>query len=229
MPVDKTKKLPPSSSRSQASIPGRIVVQPLVWMRCFPAQTLPNAALAILLPILSVVMITALHTGAGVILLLIIAFYAGRRLNRQLQHMRGKMANGCLNPARVISVNPGLIAVYTDLASRPGQEWPVIKVVAQPLGRAGGPPLKTGDRIAVAAYYYGSSGKPHWNDFSPTPVACITADETELREAMARIDADPDGLWDALDRSLAQVPTPTRPGLYWITAPTSPQQPLLSP
>ncbi len=222
------KKPPPSDMQAYASLPGNITVNPLVWMRCFPAKTVPPAVLIALLIGLAVSLVVVNHSAAGVLPIGALCLYLGRRLNAQYRLMERKCSFGCLNPAKVVSVNPYLIAVYSDLTTRSGDFWPVIKIIRQPLERAAGPRLKEGDRLPTAALYAGNSQKPHWNDFYPVAVNCVTGNAREIEGALSRLDADPDALWQELDHYLAQVPTPTQPGLYWMSPPERPQSPLFS-
>ena len=129
--------------------------------------------------------------------------------------------HGCANPAVVVSMTPPLVAVSGDLTLRRGDHWPVVKIIAQPLDRVRGPRPKVGDRLATVALYYGFYNKPHWDNFFPIVANCVTDDEETLRELMSRLDSE-EGAWEELEAHLKQVPTPYRPGLYWIRPPTRP-------
>jgi len=219
-----------------ASLPGCLSVQYPAWVRCFPARTVPQMLLLalLLLGALGVLLATAAHSPLGLWPFGLGAVALVRRLDFKFRLIREHFLHGCLNPGRVVSLDPPLVAVYTDMTHTPGQSWPAVKVLRQPLNRARGAQPRLGDRVATVALYHGSRRRPHWDDFSPVAAQCVTDDQGAVRRALARLDADPDDAWAALDRALALVPTPAAPGLYWVApaaapVPAAPHNPFLPP
>jgi len=217
-----------------ASLPGCLAVQYPAWVRCFPARTVPQIFLLALLLAGAMTLLLATHSPLGLWPFGLGAAALVRRLDLKFRLIREHFQHGCLNPGRVVSLDPPLVAVYTDMTHTPGQSWPAVKVLRQPLNRARGARPRLGDRVATVALYCGSRQRPHWGDFSPVAAQCVTDDQGAVRRALARLDADPDDAWAALDRALALVPTPTAPGLYWVApaaapAPAAPHNPFLPP
>ena len=199
-----------------ASTPGRFRLDFRTWARCFPFR-----ATAPLLPLLLFGIVAgALYwtTGAPLQAALTLCFMgliAGGPLIRPPWQ---KCWRGNVNPAVVISVNPYLIAVSADMGRRTGDAWPVIKILSQPLHRIHGPRPQIGDRLPTVSLYSGTEIGPHWRDFSPTAIACLTDNPTVVQEAMRRLEVNEFGPdhWQELEQNLARVPTPYKPGLYWM-------------
>jgi Protein of unknown function (DUF3239) len=137
--------------------------------------------------------------------------------------IQDKFLYGCINPALVVSHSPYLVAVSTDL-SLGGTPYPAIKILEQPLDKikAGLPPINT--RLAAVALYFGSYSRPHWDDFSPVVIDCVTNNKADIERTIARIDRED---WADLQNGLRQVKTPLTPGLYFINSanPSMPQNP----
>jgi hypothetical protein len=206
-----------------AYLPGRLPVQMDVYRRCFPIEayvmpfvlTVAGAGLimtAVALPIeaaargaywpVKFVLFTA---GVGATLL-----WRGLKM---LTGVREHFDHGCVTPAVVVSENPYLIAVYTDLSTYHGMSWPVIKIEAQPLEKARGPRPAVGDRLPTVSLYYGNARQSHWTTFKPIAAACVTDDAAQVERLLAALDAHPD-TWRKLERYLPQVPRPFEPGQY---------------
>ncbi len=221
-----------------ASLPGNISASALVWLRCFPQAYIPNLLLAVVFAIIPFVIflyppsrmqgvyIVCGIWGALNLLSPLGKFSATRRCCR----------NGSLCPAVVVSVNPPLIAVSTDLSKSAEESWPALKILRQPLRAVSGPPLQIGDRLPAVSFYLsrsamatsasratglnlGASDKPYWYDFSPVAVPCITDDPAVIQKAMQRLTESGD-LWAELQAGLAQVPQPYRVGLYRLNRET---------
>jgi hypothetical protein len=138
--------------------------------------------------------------GAAVLLAVNVLFWRG---------VRWQGLYGETNPAVVVSTEPSLVAVWTDMTTG-GDPWPAIKVVPQPLGRMTGGPPAVGDRLAAVALYYGSGKEGHWDDFTPEVVNCLTTDPGVIARVVATIDEEQ---WQALTEGLGRIPTPAKPGL----------------
>jgi Protein of unknown function (DUF3239) len=128
--------------------------------------------------------------------------------------IQDKFLYGCINPAVVVSHSPYLVAVSTDL-SVGGESYPVIKILPQPLDKikSGIPSINT--RLATVAVYFGSYSRPHWDDFFPVVIDCVTNDSSDIEQTLARIDREG---WADLQDGLRQVKTPLTPGLYFINS-----------
>jgi hypothetical protein len=219
------------SSAAVASNPGQLDVQFSVFCRCFPrAPVVIGVCSAI--PLGMALLMHPAFLIPGMLLGPSLAYaYVGRA--------RDHFWFGCVNPAVVVSHDPDLIAVYSDLSAGVAP-CPVVKVLPHPLKRMTGGRLEAGTRLAAVALYEGpirqrqqrpASGAggrptgtgsqiyilpPHWSNFHPVAVNCATAEPAEIERVLASIAARE---WEAMDVALPQVPTPYRPGLYRIELP----------
>ena len=204
-----------------ASRPGRVRVDLRVWVRCFPRETLPMLAFVTFSVFVSVIMLVASPADAwGLVFFFAIAaggvsFFLWQKATL----VKENFEYGCLNPAVVVTVNPYQIAVYGDLTTQGNDVWPAIKILSQPLGKTQGRRMQVGDRLATVSVYSDANNsrfKPHWDDFYPTAVNCVTDDDTVIRDALWRLNQSLEEEWNDLERYLASVPKPYRPGLYWM-------------
>jgi hypothetical protein len=92
-------------------------------------------------------------------------------------------------------------------------EYPVIKILNQPLDKMTGGPPKPGKPLAAVALYEGNLGSDHWSNFSPVVVNCVSTNAAAIERVRQSIE---DEEWLALKKGLAQVPRPLRPGLYRV-------------
>lgn len=131
-----------------------------------------------------------------------------------LVKVREHFCFGNLLPGLIVSQDPPLVAVLTDLSKGYGQ-FNAVKIVEQPLKACGlkGAPLET--RIVAVALYTGATGeeKPHWSDFDPVLLNAATPDEAERHAALESFEADD---WAELEAALEKVPQPFEPGLFPI-------------
>ncbi len=199
-----------------ASTPARFRPNFLTWSRCFPGRatfTLLPALLFAGLPVLA-------HFTSGAKLSSAAVFWLGVPILAvlRLREVWQKCTHGDINPAVVVSVRPCLIAVSTDMSKRAGDTWPVIKILPQPLRRVRGKSPQIGDRLPTVSLYQVTLGSPHWGDFSPVAIACLTDDEEAVRGAMRRLQTNEFGQdhWERLEQNLARVLQPYKPGLYWM-------------
>lgn len=187
-----------------ASTPGKIRLNRLQWLRCYPKWPLiwGLSFLAFLY--------LALNHGWGwwllaVPLLLMNGLYWVR--------MREHFASGDVCPAMVISLKPLTLVVGTDL--RTGfEKHPAVKVIAVPAASLAAYQKVVGCRLATAALY--SRGGPNparWNDFHPRPIGAATTDRSVIDATLNRI---PEDLWQDFDQWCAKVPD-LRPGLHYLT------------
>ena len=110
--------------------------------RCFPRWPLVIAAVLVV----SGVLAATVHWGFWILTLLTLGFVFSLAYG-----IADHYCNGCANPARVVSLDPDLIAVHADLTTG-GRPAHVIKVLPQPLRRLRGEQLAVGNRLATVAF-----------------------------------------------------------------------------
>lgn len=127
-------------------------------------------------------------------------------------HLRERFIHGCINPGVIVSEEQGLIAVATDLTTGIGS-YPVIKVLHHPLLMMLNQRRSKGTLVPTVAVYRGDENSPHWSDFFPIAVDCVTFGREPVDRILRQIDPED---WDQLRGGLEQVPRPFRPGLYFV-------------
>ncbi len=194
-----------------ASNPGRLPVNYLRWAWAFPLESGIFAALN-----LGLFGLALFVSPAYWFLFVPCALFTFLRLVR----LREQFLGGCANPSVVVSVNPPLIAVCTDLRTGP-TPYLVVKIIKQPLNRSkrGTPPI--GTRVVTVALYddmkntaYGPGG--HWSDVHPMAADCVS-NNTALIDCVKETISEAD--WQELELALEQVPKPYCPGLYPVEVP----------
>jgi Protein of unknown function (DUF3239) len=188
-------------SGSAASNPGQLSPNLFQYFLCFPTFSLVCFVIILLAAALAA-LVHFLFAVVAVLTALLLGWYWFR--------VRIKFISGCVNPAVVVSEDPPLLAVGTDLACGSGVNWPVIKILAHPFGRMFGGPFREGDRVPTVALYYGEDG-PHWLDFEPVAAQCVTRNRDEIARMLESID---DAGWKVLELGLRQIPQPLEPGQY---------------
>ena len=183
--------------RTFASVPGEVRLNPLRYGRFFPTWPI-----ALALALLAGVLLTV-QSWFG-----LFVFIPALLVNwLYWRHQAAHFALGCANPAKVVSLNPPLVAVYTDLTTGE-RAYPVIKII-----RDSSAPSSVGDKYATVSLYRGSSEAERWEDFDPKPAQCATMDEAALSKLKSRIPAEE---WTALEEGLKKVPQPWKLGTYPI-------------
>jgi hypothetical protein len=188
-------------NNSVASNPGRISLQWPVFLRCYPTTTIVYLVLIGAASALAVTM----HWGWWILAAILALLLGKLALNaKMIFHY------GCACPGVVVSHDPDLIAVCTDLDTGGGKDYWVIKVLPHPLKRmsTGRPPV--GTRIATVAGYGPGDENGHWQDFMPVAAACATADRQALKRILESFEDDD---WQSLETGLQRV-TERTPGLY---------------
>jgi hypothetical protein len=123
------------------------------------------------------------------------------------------MACGDLCATKILSLQPLLLAAYTDL-SMTGNCYPAIEVFKCKLPDIYGQPLQVGMRLAsVASYCAGFEPTDHWKFVFPVPIPCCVSDPLEHEQALLRIEQSE---WDALDSKVLLLPHSLKPGLYSV-------------
>src|SRR5262245_42619308 len=117
---------------------------------------------------------------------------------------------GCVNPGKVVSTEPFLLAVYTDLANGNVEApYPVVKILSHTTPRGTG--LAMGDKCATVAMYNGAASAEHCEDFDPIMVDCATSDNATLESVLRAIPAEE---WVELEAGLKEIPQPLKRGIY---------------
>ena len=117
--------------------------------------------------------------------------------------------SGCANPAEVVSLDPPLIAAFTNL-TKGLVAADVIKISAEPIAKFSTGMPTVGQKIPTVALYddlYPES--QHWGTFDPKPVNLVTNSESMINGVMSTFDHDD---WNDLARGLAQIPKPLQAG-----------------
>ncbi|WP_145244988.1 hypothetical protein [Aeoliella mucimassa] len=119
---------------------------------------------------------------------------------------------GCANVGQVVSLEPTLLAVDTDLSHGEG-DYPVIKIIEISIDRSGGKPLEIGMHVPTVSLYAPppEPDAPHWANFFPLPADYVCGKPEQIEQLLARLDRDD---YENLDKWLKSVPQPYKPGLY---------------
>lgn len=137
-------------------------------------------------------------------LLVIPLFLAWIVRKRWLEHSE-YFQFGCVCPAVIVSTQPLLMAVHTNLERE--IEYPAIKVID--IAQFGGNLLNIGkgkfsigDRLpTISVYVDDDTVSTHWIDFYPHPVALATGDRLLIAQRLESIDEED---WDKLEQWIAQ-------------------------
>lgn len=203
--MSKKQKTWTLSDSARASNPGNVEVNPFRWVRHYPKWPLIWFCTLMFWVALAYWVHWSLWTVA--VLLLAMNWFYWRRV---IEHFR----HGCANPAIIVSMEPTLIAVSTDLkkGTRP---YPVVKIIEKSIPTACGQVPQVGSRLAAVALYTPGTDDSltHWIDFDPRPVDCATGDREAMQAVLGTFsEAD----WEELQWWLKQVPQPYCCGLYRI-------------
>jgi hypothetical protein len=186
-------------------------------LRYFPIQAVFGAlAMALLTYALAEKIHAALFNRHGLTpQLLVLAVVATAGFIAFWYGARRHFIIGDLNPAVVVSVNPPLAAVFTDLGKQPPYPaYPIIKVVSVRLsGRDGEPPPQVGEKLVVVSVYFADArpGAPAWANINPIPAYVATGDPQTHRALAEHLG---ESQWDELNAYLSQVRKPYRKGLF---------------
>jgi hypothetical protein len=120
--------------------------------------------------------------------------------------------HGCVNPGIVISHEPALVAVFTDLTTG-NWAYPAIKILPQPLERLKDGIPAVGTKLATIALYEGIKEHEHWDDFHPVVINCVTRNSQDIKRVFLSI---PEWEWQALEQGLKQIYKSKKPGLYFL-------------
>jgi hypothetical protein len=191
-------------SDTVASNPGSVRIMPFVLMRYMHKSVL------LLIPLLAslvfALQVSLLWGGLSSVIFFVINYLYWRR-------KREHFAYGDSNGGIVVSENPKLIAVTTDLSKGITGKYPVVKIVAYK-GKG-----KLNDRIGTVALYEGSSVcTPHWNDFFPVPVEYVNSNKAEQKAVLRSYSEES---WDLLEARIKKIGWPYKEGLFKISTENS--------
>jgi len=194
-------------SRATASRPARLRINWIHWLRYDPDARLFLICLALsILGIFCALYFSAWHWIWAIFFLLLplLAWI------RWTIHFR----TGNAEPGKVVSLDPVLFAVATDLTKGIGS-FPALKIVqSKRLPHIYRGSLAIGFRLAtVCMYEFSKADSPSWADVHPMPAEYVTSNKKKIAKVMQLFSQED---WDKLDRFLKQVPLPYAPGLYRI-------------
>lgn len=188
-----------------ASTPANIPLETARWMKHHPLWP-------VLYPVLAGTCLLLMLWGpSGFLwLALLFAFLTFRYWGK----VRHAFRHGNANPARLLSVRPPLVAVWSDLTTSEEQGHPAIKVLPYPLKTVLGQPLQVGQAVPTASIYQGSEDAEAWKDLTVYLLEEGSADHAALGEMLGRI---PPEEWAELDGALEAAGWQMKPGLHRLS------------
>lgn len=193
-------------TNSAASNPGMLRISMFKFTMSFPTWPIVWTSL-----LLVSILVTVFWSWCCIVLVMmfgLINFYYWRLV-------RGKFVGGCVNPGVVVSLDPPLLAVVSDLnKGGDATPWNYVRVVPQPLlSMTGGPP-QIGQKLpTVCLYTPGDDNSPHFEMLSPTCVNCVTWSRHDIGRLFSSIQPSE---WQELQEALKLVPQPPAEGLYKV-------------
>jgi len=186
-----------------ASNPGRVRLNLIRYCYCHPASSL----FLLVGPVFcAAMMLVHPHWVAGVIAFGIATL---AYVSRLFIHFR----SGDANPGVVISIDPLLVAAYTDL-SKIGRPYPAVKVIRCTAFQLNLDEPKVGTKVPTVCMYAGKPSADRWTDFDPKPVSTATTNA----EVIERVSMSfPKHQWQALVDAVRQLPKPYKRGMYTAT------------
>ncbi len=229
--ADKPKHTETLDDSTYASNPGGLRVNYLYWLRSFPTEPIilivPLVIITGFAFLINCVFLWAffdiLLTGKGwnslfgalfgiAVMDAMFWFFIAPWRDRLLfliNHIREQFLYGCVNPGIVVSTNPPLVAVCTNLSTGKIQHH-VIKILPQPLRWLKNGVPSVGTRLASVALYQGSLHKASWDDFHPIVVDCVTGNRADIKRVFQSIS---EVEWQTLEVGISYLRT-KKPGLY---------------
>lgn len=168
----------------------------------------------ILLPALVIAVVGYFIICAWVLMLLPLwMLWRGHAVKNQ--HAR----EGNVCPAKVVSINPDLVAVATNLSYVADKSFPVIHVKLASFRLFAGEPVRLGERLAMVTSYDLGEGEenhdPNAGKFfglmSCDPVRGMTRNAQTIQRTLDSISEES---WRDLNHGLKQIPQPPQPGTY---------------
>lgn len=200
------------TSNTAASNPGMMRVSYLTYIRSYP--TWPMIWLGGFAGSLLLCSITLWMIPVAAFFAFAVWLYFSR--------LKAQFVAGCVNPSTIVSVNPPLVATFTDL-TKGGSEFLVVKIEKHPIHRLNTGPAAEEQRLTTVAFYESAEDElEHWTNFTPRLTACATTDQRIIQTQLTSIDEED---WEQLWAALEQVPDPLEPGLYRYYPPESLNRP----
>lgn len=204
--------------KTAASNPGRLPFNPLCYWRYRPFFAALAVGVAILFVVIWAILIFNGHSGSiptkdgGATPIWLFAPATLLTLGFYTWLIARKFQTGDANPGVVVSLDPTLVAVRTDLSKGDG-DFPALKIVRVSLVSTNGEPLQIGTRISTVSNYFDTAGRDalHWGDFDPEPAEYATGDDSSLNRLASSFSKQQ---YLAIAKSLKLVSKPYQPGLY---------------
>lgn len=126
---------------------------------------------------------------------------------------------GALCPAKVVSINPDMVAMATNLSYVADKNFPVIHVKLASFRLFAGEPVRLGERLVmVTSYDLGEGEENHdpnagkfFGVMKCEPVRGMTRNAQTIQRTLDSISEES---WRDLDHGLKQIPQPPQPGTY---------------
>ncbi len=167
----------------------------------------------ILLPALVIAVLGYFIICAWVLMLLPIwLLWKGNSL--KYQHAR----EGNVCPGKVVSINPDLIAMATNLSYVADKSFPIIHVTTASFRHFAGEPVRLGDRVAMVTLYDLGVGEddhdPNAGRFFRVTSQPVRGMTRNAHTTQRTLDSISEESWRDLDHGLKQIPQPIQPGTY---------------
>lgn len=167
-----------------------------------------------LLPALVIAVLGYFFVCAWVLMLLPILML-WRHNSLKYKHAR----EGALCPAKVLSINPDLVAMATNLSYVADKSFPVIHVTSASFRHFAGEPVRLGERLVmVTSYDLGEGQENHepaegkfFGVMMCEPVRGMTRN---AQTSQRTLDSISEESWRDLDHGLKQIPQPPQSGTY---------------
>lgn len=198
-----SNRTPSTINDSFASNPANMSFNPLLWVCCYTKWPLIWLIGFVLFSTLSMLSCWGYAVPASFFALANFLYW---------RQVKARYKFGCVLPAVIVSSNPLLLAIYTDLSKGIGS-YPAIRI--QPLNILSPKLYGVGRKLPVAALY--SDGRdvssPLWESFDPRPIGCATTNQAYIEKKLQSI---PGEGWVALCENIKKIPSPYKSGLYYI-------------
>lgn len=193
-------------SSSMAAFQGNMQLEPLQWIKMNTATVLRNAAVLLV----SLILMTKVHWVFALLFVPALLYTIWYWL-----HAKNTFGGGNVGPGKVISVDPDIIAVVTDLSKGYGGAYPTLKIKQTTLSSS---QREIGTYLPVVSIYNDNPhGYPFWSEFHPVPVTHGITDPDKVQYFIDRFTEDD---YDAIDQGLLEINT-REIGTYKLQAETT--------
>lgn len=188
-----------------ASFQGNMSVNFFRWAKVNGDAVLVRTMLWILFTAMAIRISPWWWIGAAIMVIVNVVYWLG---------VWNTFKGGLVSPGKVVSVNPDIIAVATDMSKMAGQ-YPVLTIKKIKLAKEDKIIGKIIPTISVFYNYY--KDLPFWAAYSVVPVSYGITDTNQLQYLMDRFEQDE---FDKLNHAIDQVGH-IQPGVYKIDPETS--------